>query len=166
LADNSLKTANTSEYKHQYYLAHKEHIKARGRQYYLDNKEKVRERGHQYGLDHKEQVRTRNRQYYLDHTEVIKAQNKAYSKIRLPQTKYEVLAHYSHGEPRCLHCGITDIDVLTIDHINGNGKTHRKGSLTGDNLYRWLRINSFPDGYQTLCFNCNFKKYIQERKIK
>lgn len=49
---------------------------------------------------------------------------------------------------------------LTIDHISGQGAEHRKKVGRGDNLYRWLIRMNFPQGFQTLCFNCNFAKHM------
>ena len=71
--------------------------------------------------------------------------------------KYEVMSHYAMSSPSCVRCGITDIDVLNIDHINGQDNMKR----TGGHLYRWLRTNNYPNGYQVLCFNCNFKKSLR-----
>ena len=60
----------------------------------------------------------------------------------------------------CACCGEEDIRFLTVDHINNDGAAHRK-SLTGTNkaaghnIYRWLRQNNYPPGFQILCMNCN-----------
>ena len=64
-----------------------------------------------------------------------------------------------------MRCGITDIDVLTIDHIKGGGSRHKKeiGGL-GYKLYAYLIKENFPKGYQVLCFNCNFKKSVEEKR--
>lgn len=64
---------------------------------------------------------------------------------------------------KCVCCGETAIEFLTIDHINGKGAEHRRqlGSNTasGSNFYRWLRNNGFPkDNFQLLCYNCNCSK--------
>ena len=70
----------------------------------------------------------------------------------------QVINHYSNGENKCKHCGLTDLPNLTIDHINGGGTEHRKKVGSGTKFYRWLIKNSFPEGYQVLCFGCNLKK--------
>jgi hypothetical protein len=51
---------------------------------------------------------------------------------------------------------------LTIDHIHDDGAEKRRTVEpgTGISLYRWLRKNSYPSGYQVLCFNCNQAKHI------
>ena len=77
------------------------------------------------------------------------------AKLRL-----EVLIHYSGtNPPYCRQCGIDDMDVLCIDHINGGGNEHRRRLRLGTKpfLY-WLRATNYPEGYQVLCANCNVKK--------
>ena len=81
--------------------------------------------------------------------------NRHYQKLKMG-----VLGHYSHNTFMCAHCDHGDLDVLTIDHINGGGRQHvlqlrRDGTF----LYRWLKNNNYPDGFQVLCANCNLKKH-------
>lgn len=73
----------------------------------------------------------------------------------------EVFAAY--GGYSCVCCGETEPSVLNMDHIEGGGCKHEKeiGSL-GMTLYRFLRTNNFPDGYQVLCCNCNIGKHRNE----
>lgn len=71
--------------------------------------------------------------------------------------KAEVIIHY--GEV-CACCGADDLDVLSIDHINGDGAAHRRelrarGEYFG---YHWLKTNNFPEGFRVLCLNCNFAR--------
>lgn len=72
--------------------------------------------------------------------------------------KFEVFEHYSEGVPKCKQCEETMIGFLTIDHINGGGKQHYS-SLT-KSLYKWLRAENYPEGFQVLCFNCNHEKHV------
>ena len=53
----------------------------------------------------------------------------------------------------CQCCGESRYEFLSIDHIDGNGKAHRK--QIGGDLYGWLRRNNYPVGFRTLCHNCN-----------
>ena len=64
-----------------------------------------------------------------------------------------VIEHYGS---RCACCGETEPIFLTMDHIDGGGTAHRESLNSG--LYRWLIKNGFPDGFQVLCYNCNFGK--------
>ena len=60
----------------------------------------------------------------------------------------------SKGE-RCVRCGFSDIRALCIDHIDGGGEAERKSSGSGVRLYFHLRKLNYPEGYRTLCMNCN-----------
>lgn len=73
----------------------------------------------------------------------------------------------------CFRCGESDIDVLTIDHLNQNGASHRKElagngtdwrSKTGVHTYRWLIVQGLPDGFRVACFNCNFKLWREHKR--
>ena len=68
----------------------------------------------------------------------------------------EVFSHYGR---QCAACGRKH--HLTIDHINGGGRAHRKSlgmSGSGHKFYVWIVKNKFPDYLQTLCFKCNTAK--------
>lgn len=75
------------------------------------------------------------------------------------EKRVAVLSHYGvDGEPVCRRCGFDDVRALAIDHINNDGAAHRK--KIGNQVYLWLARNGFPEGFQTLCFNCNtIKEY-------
>ncbi len=76
------------------------------------------------------------------------------------ELRQEVLTHYGNGKCACVKCGESRLACLTIDHINGNGETHRKsiGNKRGSNFWKWLKDNTYPDGFQTLCMNCQMVK--------
>jgi hypothetical protein len=76
------------------------------------------------------------------------------------KTKKEVMSHYSsNGVPHCNICGVTNLQYLTIDHINGDGREHReKNGLQGSKIYHWLRKNDYPTDFQVLCYNHNMAK--------
>lgn len=77
------------------------------------------------------------------------------SKIDRLKIKVEVI--FALGG-KCVDCGITDIDLLTIDHINNNGGKHRAEIKTS--ICNWLKKNNYPSGFQILCFNCNCTKHF------
>lgn len=60
----------------------------------------------------------------------------------------------------CACCGETVERFLTIDHVNGDGAEHRRQVGPAAQTYRWLRDNEYPDGFQTLCWNCNCGRHI------
>ena len=70
----------------------------------------------------------------------------------------QVLAAYGS---RCVCCGESTPEFLTIDHIQNAGAVHRKEIGKGDRLEKWRRKHAFPkDNFQLLCFNCNCAKGI------
>lgn len=85
---------------------------------------------------------------------------KAYQQRHRRKLKAEVLGHYGGI---CTCCGEIELMFLTIDHVNGDGAEHRRTvgdgtGFCGAEMYRWLRRNGYPDGFQVLCANCNCGK--------
>lgn len=68
----------------------------------------------------------------------------------------EVITYYGGA---CICCGNITKAHLTIDHIGGGGNQHAREIGRGVALYRWLKRNKFPTGFQVLCANCNHGKY-------
>lgn len=91
-----------------------------------------------------------NPEYY---TKQLAAAAKAHIRRRLALRK-RVFSHYGTA---CACCGESTDEFLCIDHINGGGSAHRR-SIGKSNIYRWLEVNNFPEGFQILCWNCNSAK--------
>lgn len=64
---------------------------------------------------------------------------------------------------KCVKCGITDLRLLNVNHLNGGGTADRKDRIK---VYRELR-NGKRDkkDYDVRCFNCNIL-YDYERGIR
>jgi len=110
--------------------------------------------------------RERNRRLYgyttgsPEQREQYNAKVAGRSKLAHRQLKLLVVAAYG-GKCEC--CGESIPEMLSVDHINGDGADERrKFSLNGKwNLYAWLKRNGFPkDRYRLLCFNCNRGAYM------
>src|SRR5215469_14892323 len=87
------------------------------------------------------------------------AQHRSRMINNIRRVKLASLQHYSQSEiPFCACCGEKQLEFLTIDHINGDGRKHRREAGVGSHLYAWPVRNNFPDGFQVLCFNCNCSK--------
>jgi hypothetical protein len=88
------------------------------------------------------------------------------AKKRESDTEYKnaVINVLTNGEGTCRWCGQGDQDVLTIDHIDNNGKEHRRTVRGGASICRWIVANDYPPGFQVLCFNCNVKKEVLRRR--
>jgi hypothetical protein len=157
-----------------------ERRKLYNKEYYQANKEKVNARNKKYMQEHPEQRKKRvehtllRRRTNPDVAEKARRYNREWSKKHpgkvwkslyswKMRTKTEVLAHYSDGTLSCIKCGYTDIRALSLDHINDNGaeerRTNKVAKTGGTSFYHWLKRQGYPEGYQTLCMNCqNIKK--------
>lgn len=82
---------------------------------------------------------------------------------RRQRMKSLVFGHYGWV---CACCGESTPEFLTIDHFNEDGAEHRrKKDVRSQGLYGWLvrqyqTQGQWPAGFQTLCRNCNYGKYI------
>ena len=84
-----------------------------------------------------------------------------YLRKRQQYNKLLVLSHYGRYKSAvCVVCGETKIECLSIDHINGDGYKENKG-YRGKALYAKIISSGFPDGFQTLCMNCQWIKRHQ-----
>jgi hypothetical protein len=74
------------------------------------------------------------------------------------QLKAEAVAAYG-GRCACPGCHVHHAELLTIDHINGDGGAHRKqlGRSSRD-FCKWLKKQGYPAAFQALCGSCNLAK--------
>jgi len=105
-----------------------------------------------YREKHREKLLILNKKWNFENrVEQSIKKKKIYNRYRM-----DILIHYSNGVPQCACCGELEYEFLTIDHIAGGGRKHTTTiRMRGNNFYRYLILNNFPDGYQILCMNCN-----------
>lgn len=70
-----------------------------------------------------------------------------------------ILAFEHYGGLKCVCCNEAEFSFLSLDHIDGQGNQSRTELLGsryrgGHELYRALRLNGYPPGFQVLCMNC------------
>jgi len=99
----------------------------------------------------RERIRAQPRAFYQRHREKITQRRKDTFTELIEKLKIETLTHYGNGKLACVCCGEKLLKFLTIDHIYGR----RGDKKRGFHIYQNLRANNFPEGFQTLCFNCN-----------
>ena len=144
--------------------------------------EDTREYNRKYRATHKEELKRYAKEYADSHRKQRRASGRKYAASRKGRaanhrlnlkTKQAVLTHYGpNGVLRCSWdgCDITDLDMLTLDHINNDGHVERKGQTTrrggGVALYGSLRKEGYPSGYQTLCCNHQMKKELLHRRAQ
>lgn len=81
--------------------------------------------------------------------------------------RLKVLNYYSDKQIQCNNCGEPNIELLDINHIYGGGHRHVVSiRRMGSGIYTWLRLNNYPDGYNVLCCNCNWKDYLEKHLSK
>lgn len=103
-----------------------------------------------------------NKEYHRNYMKAWESAHVGHSAMRNRdsrlKTKIEVINHMGG---KCVCCGEAELEFLTIDHVNGGGEQERKKlHREGQRMYAWLRANNYPDGYQVLCFNCNWSKHV------
>lgn len=127
---------------------------------------------HRYRIHHRERVNAQTRRYRATHPErvVLWENNARAGRIQERfELKIETLSHYGmDGKLQCCWdgCRVRDVDVLSLDHVNNDGTTHRKETKTlgGSSFYRRLRKQGYPFGFQTLCMNHQFKKELMRKR--
>jgi transcriptional regulator with XRE-family HTH domain len=105
--------------------------------------------------------------YKSKHTLKTREGERKYGRSVRDKVKRICLSHYGHNDVgACVKCGFDDLRALSIDHIQGR-RSRRTQPLreanyaynyAGHLLYHWLIKNNFPEGYQTLCMNCQWIK--------
>jgi len=170
--------AQSKEYHHQYYLRNKEHIKARTKKYQSEhiewaikkvykwnkrNPEKTRAIQKRFRENNKEKIAAYRKEYYARNREHLLWMARGYHRKENLDLKLLVLTHYGNGKCACVWCGMGNIDCLSIDHIDNNGQNHRK-ILRSRSIYKVLASQNFPDGYQTLCINCQWIKKAENQR--
>lgn len=78
--------------------------------------------------------------------------------------KYYKEIVWEHYGGKCICCGETNPDCLTIDHLIRVIWHKKTGYVrSGTNLYSWLITHNYPEGFQLMCSNCNqSKRYSDE----
>lgn len=102
-------------------------------------------------------LRKNNNVYYRKCRKCHKLDAKVKSSERHKRLRVAVLAHYGGNPPVCACCGENVQEFLCVDHVDGDGKAHRKSIGTGSKFYHWLYKNGYPDKprLRVLCLNCN-----------
>ena len=94
--------------------------------------------------------------------------NKLRFKIARQRLKDSLIEYYSNGEFKCALCPETRMQLLEIDHINGDGAEDRRQLIedsgakwSGLHFYQRLKRQGFPEGFRVLCRSCNYLEYLR-----
>jgi len=111
----------------------------------------------------KEKILEKNQKWHKDNWETILPKKAKRFQENSWARKQQVVFFYTKGTMSCSRCKEQDIDLLTVEHINGNGIKHRK--KISSSIEKWLVDNDFPEEYDILCRNCNWKQYLLKKDI-
>lgn len=140
----------------------------------------TKERVRGYADESKRRIREYRRDWHVRNRDKVISRVNDWVKANPDKRRKNALAYYyrlqfaaieAYGGYRCEWCGIDEPLVLTLDHVENDGADHRRsitGSATkgtGHRLYKWLRENGYPPGFQVLCYNCNMGKYRNGGKL-
>lgn len=134
-------------------------------QFDTDKHQAQREKAREYRATNKDKRKKWNRDWIAKNRERYNASKLIY------RDRLKVETFKAYGGCSCIRCGISDLDVLCLDHINDDGASHRKelnissrGNAAGVTTYAALKKLGFPKGrFQVLCANCNLKKEISRK---
>lgn len=127
------------------------------------NKEKLVVYDKKYREENKELLRQRSKDGHKKFREKERAHCRAHREDRIAdrkRIKTKVFEHYSGGDIKCKKCGNVDMKVLCLDHINFVPISEKRK----DNYWS-LMVRGYPEGFQVLCYNCNFRKRSEDNEL-
>ena len=139
-------------------------------------KECTKARVKNYADQSKTAIQQYKMQYHAKNKDKIVAKVNEWVKNNPERRRKNALAYYyrlqhdaimQYGGYKCVWCGIDEPLALCLDHVENDGNKHRKelGFLGGHRLYKWLRDQNYPPGFQVLCMNCNHAKHRNGGKL-
>ena len=140
--------------------ANREHVRRQSAASYARRRDAVRARARaKYAAD--PEHRAKRAAYHREHHAANREKLNAYHRRRKAEARLLAFSHYGpEGKPICAWCGIADLDVLTLDHIDNSGAKHRQSEKKARAIVFWVVRQGLPPGFQTLCMNCNYKKHL------
>lgn len=175
---NELKT------RHEYYKTHKnQEIKANSKRqkekYHNDDKWKsnlLQKQNNRYNTIEKEKkellLENNRKRWHKNYQSKYKITHEKWYEEEHKKTKENVMKLCGNGKAQCISCGLSNIDILTIDHKNGRQGLARKTKDINRSHYGfpfWRKILNGKLNYrefQTLCMNCNWLKHLKGLKEK
>ncbi len=131
----------------------KQYWKKYNKEWKINNREKYKKRMTEWQRNNPEKTKKYRDTNYQKHKNKIITQKINANKKRRHIAKLDCVFHYSNGTNCCECCGENHIEFLSIDHISGNGRKHRKEIK--EYLPIYLKKNNYPLGFRILCYNCN-----------
>lgn len=142
-----------------------------------DLKAQAAENSRNYYIDHKDTEIERSKLYRREHPEIERERAKhSVSKLKynvgsrrrlLRERRVRVITHYGRdGRMACVICDERQGSLLRVDYINPG--QDRLTKYSGDELYRRLEQDNYPEGYRSICLSCQIdirRKEYRKRKL-
>ena len=105
---------------------------------------------------HPEKVKESQRKYLKKHGKELNKRWREYKRLKNLELRHRIIELLGG---KCAKCGIDDVRVLQIDHVNGSGNAER-GRMCPYSYYKCVlkSIEANEHKYQLLCANCNWIK--------
>ncbi len=140
-----------AEQRKKYYLDNKESIMANKLAYYADNADRILQQKTEYWRNNKISIKKRADKWRKKNKSLLRDSTKQY-RDAITRSIVFLLGG------KCAMCGESEIEFLTIDHINNDGNSERSMGAVG-----WKRriLDGSADAsrYRVLCHNCNLGRY-------
>lgn len=98
--------------------------------------------------------------FLRNQSDAVKQHNRDTMRAWYQRLRLQVIDHYTNGTRKCMCCGYSGAEFLTIDHVGNDGNDHRhnSGIKPGVKLFKYIINNNYPSTFQILCWNCNCAK--------
>lgn len=150
-----------AEYARSYRKRNREKVRAYNREYNRRWREKHKSSYYvkYYNLN-KDKILSNNKSRYKTDKVYKEAMKKATNSSR-KKVRLDALLIVGRGVLKCVNCGIGDIDMLQINHINGDGNKDKRAKLTGWTMMYAIRNGKrVIDDLNLLCSPCNWAHWL------
>jgi len=140
----------------------REKVREYNRRYYWENRRKIlEERKIEYSTNPSMRILKieKNKVWRERNPDKVRGYSRNWIKEERKKMRMLILNRYGN---KCVCCGESIQEFLTIDHILNDGNIERKKFKSQDEYYRWIIKENFPDTLQILCMNCNFGKRMNK----
>jgi len=124
------------------------------KRYYESNRERILAKKKAYWLVQQEGIRERTQKWRADNADLLSQKARA-KRDAITEKVFDLLGD------KCVLCGISDRDVLTVDHVNGDGNSDRKTTASQSLKRKLVRGERDPSEFRILCHSCQISAYVR-----
>ena len=148
------------EKKHQYYQEHKEKQRLYSIEYRKKHKQELSEKKKiyqkQYRIENKDCISRKSKEYYeKNKEEYLKKIKKQRTTVRYKALS-KITIFRGRGVIKCHRCGEDRFNLLTLAHLNNDGKYERLEKHTITTMRDILKGDRRLEDLEIECFQCNW----------